>query len=142
MFFRFTLPAIPVLVVSFILWFILGGIYMGAVPENFAGQDNMGIGFAVLGLCLFCVDRLAYLFLNSHSWIIILKTWMWGLVSMIAGLVIWASGLSSKNLLVFIIHWLVTMILIAVFTWFSLEHVEPKTAAEKGMSSTGEDSSD
>jgi hypothetical protein len=126
MWIKLTLPAIPVLIVSLLLWFILGGIYLGLVPENFAGQDNMGIGLSILGLCLFLVDRLAYLFLNSHSWLIIMKTWLWGLVFMIAGLVIWITGFSSTNVLVFIGHWLVTLIVIGVLTWFSLEHVEPQ----------------
>jgi len=126
MWIKFSLPAIPVLVVSFVLWFIFGGIYLDLVPENFAGRDNMGIGFSILGLCLFLVDRLAYLVLNSHSWLIIMKTWLWGLVFMIAGLVLWLQGFSSTNVLVFILHWLAILVVIGVLTWFSLEHVEPQ----------------
>lgn len=138
MWIKLSLPAIPVLIVSFILWFLLGGIYMGLVPENFAGQDNMGIGLSILGLCLFLVDRLAYLFLNSHSWLIIMKTWLWGLVFMIAGLVIWIKGFSSTSVPVFIVHWLVTLAVIGVLTWFSLEHVEPQPKPESTDSGSGE----
>ncbi|MCJ7679923.1 MAG: hypothetical protein MUP70_04275 [Candidatus Aminicenantes bacterium] len=126
MFIKINLAAIPVVVVSFILWALTGGIYLSLVPENFAGQDNLGIGLSVLGLCLFLVDRLAYLFLNSRSWLIIMKTWLWGMGFMIAGLSVWIGALSSKNLMVFIIHWLVSLAIIGVLTWFSLEHVEPK----------------
>lgn len=125
MWFRLSLPAIPVLFVSFILWFILGGVYVSLVPDNFAGEENMGINLAILGLCLFLVDRLAYIFLNSHSWLIIMKTWLWGMVFMIAGLVIWIKAFAATNWLVFAVHWLVTLGIIGVLTWFSLEHVEP-----------------
>ena len=125
MWFRLSLPVIPVLIVTFILWFILGGIYLSLVPENYSGEDNMGINLAVLGLCLFLVDRLAYIFLNSHSWLIIMKTWMWGMVFMIAGFVIWIKAFGQTNALVFVIHWLATLGVIAVLTWFALEHVEP-----------------
>jgi len=134
---KLSLPAFPVLVVSFVLWFILGGIYMDLVPENFAGRDNMGIGFSILGLCLFLADRLAFLVLNLHSWLIIMKTWLWGLAFMIAGLVIWILGFSSTHILVFIIHWLVTLVIIGVLTWFSLEHVEPQPKPKSAEAESG-----
>jgi hypothetical protein len=111
---KFNLQAIPVCLAALGLWAIIGSWYVAVAPINLSGADNIGIVISTLGLCLFVADRLAFLWLKVHSWVLIFPTWMLGLAFIIWGLLEWLHSFSRQYLSIFIIHWVVFLIIIAI----------------------------
>lgn len=113
---KFNLQAIPVCLVALVLWAVIGGWYTSVAPKDMAGPDNTGIVFSIFGLCLFFADRLALLWLSVHSQIIVFATWLWGLIFMFWGLFEWLHSFSKRYLPIFILHWTIFLIIIAILS--------------------------
>ena len=115
---KFTFAAVPVIAAAILLWLILGAAYLSLAPENMAGEENIGIILSLFGFCLFLSDRVAFVKMDSHSWIIIMKTWIWGLVFLVWGIVEWALVLETATALWFALHCLVLIAaVVLVFRW-------------------------
>lgn len=110
------LQAIPVCLAALALWAVLGGWYLAVAPANAAGPDNFGIVISTLGLCLFLCDRLAYSWFGIQNQIVVFATWVWGLVLVFSGLIVWLHAFSRRYVRVFLIHWLLTLVIVAS-TW-------------------------
>ena len=111
---KFNLQAIPVCLAALVLWAIIGGWYVAVAPINLSGPDNIGIVLSTFGLCLFLTDRLAFLLLKVHCRVLIFTTWMWGLAFIIWGLLEWLHSFSRQYVFIFIIHWSMFLVIIAV----------------------------
>jgi hypothetical protein len=111
---KFNLQAIPVCLAALVMWAVIGSWYIAIAPANIAGPDNIGIVLSIFGLSLFLADRLAFLWLNVHCWVFIFPTWMLGLAFIIWGLVEWLHSFSMNFMTIFIIHWLMALVIIAV----------------------------
>jgi hypothetical protein len=111
---KFNLQAIPVCLAALVMWAISGGWYVSIAPANMAGPDNIGIVLSVFGLCLFLADRLAFLWFRLQCWVLFFTTWMWGLVFVLWGLFEWLHSFSRQYASIFIIHWSVFLLIIAV----------------------------
>ena len=109
---RFNLQAIPVSLAALGLWAVVGGWYVAVAPVNLAGTDNIGIVLSTFGVCLFLADRLAWYWLKTECWVVFFKLWAWGLVFLAWGLVEWLQAFSGKYLAIFIIHWLISAVII------------------------------
>jgi hypothetical protein len=116
--FRFNLQSIPVLLAALGLWAVIGGWYIAILPVNLAGGDNIGLVLSILGLCLFLADRLAFLWLRIDCWVIVFKVWVWGLIIIAWGLLVWLHSFSEKSLSIFIPHWLVIIAVILVTSFW------------------------
>ncbi|MEI6613348.1 MAG: hypothetical protein WCL37_00480 [Chrysiogenales bacterium] len=116
---KFNLQAIPVCLAALVLWAIIGGWYVAVAPTNLSGPDNIGIVISIFGLCLFLADRLALLWLGIHSWLLVSSTWIWGLAFIIWGLLEWLSFFSRQYLSIFVIHWSMFLVIIAVTSLLS-----------------------
>lgn len=139
MFIKFTLAAIPVTAAAVVLWIVVGGAYVALAPENIAGEENIGIILSVFGFCLFLADRYAWVKMGSSSWIIIMKTWLWGLLFLGWGLVEWALVLHSGTAPWFALHTAALIACVAlVFRWQArnprTEEDAPASAASTGES--------
>lgn len=111
--FRFNLHVIPVSLAALGLWAVVGGWYVSVAPSNLAGMDNIGIVLSTFGVCLFVADRLAFYWLKCECWLVFFKLWTWGLFFVAWGLVEWLRALSGKYMMNFIIHWLISVAVIA-----------------------------
>jgi branched-subunit amino acid ABC-type transport system permease component len=111
---KFNLQAIPVCLAALVLCAIIGGWYIAFAPPNLAGPDNIGIVLSTFGLSLFLADRLACLWLKVHCRILIFTTWMWGLAFLSWGLLAWLHSFSRQYVSIFIIHWSIFLVIIAV----------------------------
>lgn len=111
---KFNLQAIPVCLAALVLWALIGGWYIAVVPTNLSGPDNIGIVLSTFGLCLFLADRLAFLWLKIHCRVLIFTTWMWGLAFIIWGLLEWLHSFPRQYMSIFIIHWSIFLVIIAV----------------------------
>jgi hypothetical protein len=110
---RFTLQAIPVSLTAMLMWAVIGGWYVPAVPDNLSGTDNIGIVLSIFGSCLFLADRLAFYWLKITRSSIIFPLWSWGLIFIAWGLLEWVKVFSRQYLVLFITHWLVIAAVIA-----------------------------
>jgi hypothetical protein len=108
------LQAIPVCLVALVLWAIIGSWYIAFAPTNLSGPDNIGIVLSTFGLCLFLADRLAFIWFEIRCQVLIFPIWMWGLVFSIWGLLEWLHSFSRQYMSIFIIHWSIFLIIIAV----------------------------
>ena len=111
---KFNLQAIPVCLAALVIWGIIGGWYVAIAPTNMSGPDNIGIVLSIFGLCLFLADRLAFLWLKIHCWVLFFTAWMWGLAFIAWGLFKWLHFFSKKYVAIFLIHWTLFLIIIAV----------------------------
>jgi hypothetical protein len=116
---KFNLQAIPVLLAALVFWAIIGGWYVAVAPPNMAGTDNIGVVLSVFGFCLFLADRIAVIWLGVYSRVLVIPTWIWGLVFVVWGLGEWLHSFSRRYLAIFIIHWLVLLLLIALASFLS-----------------------
>ena len=123
---KLNLQAIPVCLAALVFWAITGSWYISVVPTNLSGPDNIGIVLSIFGLCLFLADRLAFLWLKVHSQVLIFTTWMWGLAFIIWGLLEWLHSFSRQYMSIFIIHWSIVLLIIAVTLLLS-DHRRHKT---------------
>ena len=123
---KLTLPVLPVLLASIVLWFIAGGVYSDLIPEHAAGTDNLGVVFSTLGICLFVVDRVAFLWKSAKAWLIIMQIWLWGILFVGAGLYLWIKGFNGKYWLLFVLHWLVVLGIFGFFFKLLIEYESPE----------------
>jgi hypothetical protein len=111
---KFNLQAIPVCLAALVLWAIIGSWYIAIAPTSIAGPDNIGIVLSTFGLCLFLADRLALVWFEIHSQVLFFATWIWGVALIIWGLLAWLHSFSRQYLSIFIIHWSIFLVIIAV----------------------------
>lgn len=126
---RFNLQAIPVALAALGLWAVIGGWYIAVVPAGLSGPDHIGIVLSTFGVCLFLADRLAFRWLKVDCWVIFFKLWFWGLIFVAWGLVEWLRADQSGSGLVFTLHWLATIAILAI-AW--LLSRRPAAAASLG----------
>ncbi len=110
---RFNLQAIPVALAALGLWAVIGGWYIAVAPAGLSGPDNIGIVLSTFGVCLFLADRLAFRWLGVDCWVIFFTLWFWGLIFIAWGLVEWLRAYQNGSGLVFTLHWLATIAILA-----------------------------
>ena len=111
---KFNLQAIPICLVALFMWAVSGGWYVAVVPKNLSGPENIGIVLSTFGLCLFLADRLALLWFGIQGQVLVFPIWMGGVAFLIWGLLEWLHSFSRQYLSIFIIHWAVFLVIIAV----------------------------
>ena len=120
------LQAIPVCLAAMVMWAIICGWYVAIVPANMAGADNFGIVISMLGLCLFLSDRLAYLWFKIQNQVLVFSTWVWGLLLILWGLIVWLRTFSKRYLPIFVVHWLLfSIIIVSTWLWVGRSRARP-----------------
>ncbi len=101
----FTLGAIPVLFVGVVFGILMNAPYIALLPDNVVGENNVAVLLSLFGFGFVLADRLFYLKWKTPAWVMWVRVWLWGIVLMIGGMVIWVQSFDMNYIVLFVAHW-------------------------------------